>query len=127
MRLVWFPYIHGRGQSVSVWLERDDLLSPGTAPHYPELGRDIEADELVVGGGMAGMHIAYELLSSGVKRVVIVEDGSEPIMSRCTEPLTMRQRSRQVKRVGRQGTCGWTTSTTISSCVLRPPPPSGTR
>ncbi len=37
----------------------------------------MEADTLVVGGGMAGMHITYELLTSGVKRVVLVEDGSE--------------------------------------------------
>jgi cation diffusion facilitator CzcD-associated flavoprotein CzcO len=60
-----------------VWIERDDLLQPETLPHYPELERDMEADTLVVGGGMAGMHITYELLTSGVKRVVLVEDGSE--------------------------------------------------
>ena len=60
-----------------VWVERDDLLLPSTTPSYPTLERDLEADVLIVGGGISGLHIAYELLTSGVQRVVIVEDGSK--------------------------------------------------
>lgn len=46
-------------------------------PAYPSLKSDIETDVLVVGGGIAGLQIAYELLSTGIPKVVIVEDGSE--------------------------------------------------
>lgn len=66
-----------KAEHVIVWAERDDLLLDSTQPTYPELNKDVETDVLVVGGGIAGLHIAYELLSSGVKRVTVVEDGSE--------------------------------------------------
>ncbi|WWC67415.1 uncharacterized protein I206_101323 [Kwoniella pini CBS 10737] len=61
------------GASKTVWLERDDLLSK--APSYPQLTTDAKTDVVVVGGGMAGLHIAYELLSSGQKKVILLEDG----------------------------------------------------
>lgn len=60
-----------------VWLERDDLLSSSTPPKYPQLKANASTDVLVVGGGIAGLHIAYELLTTGMKKVILVEDGSE--------------------------------------------------
>lgn len=59
----------------TVWLERDDLIS-STSTTYPKLEQNASTDVLVVGGGIAGLHIAYELLQSG-KKVILVEDGSE--------------------------------------------------
>jgi glycine/D-amino acid oxidase-like deaminating enzyme len=44
--------------------------------------KDAETDVVVVGGGIAGLHIAYELLSTGTKKVTVVEDGSE-----CDSPV----------------------------------------
>ncbi|KAL7421376.1 hypothetical protein Q5752_004261 [Cryptotrichosporon argae] len=61
------------GANPSVWVERDDLLL--TPPTRPALAADIETDVLVVGAGVAGLHIAYELLAAGTKKVVVVEDG----------------------------------------------------
>ena len=61
----------------TVWLERDDLLAETTPPSYPPLESDITTDVLVVGGGIAGLHIAYEILQTGLKKVVIIDDGSE--------------------------------------------------
>ncbi|WWC97684.1 hypothetical protein V866_004568 [Kwoniella sp. B9012] len=61
------------GATKTVWLERDDLLSK--PPSYPQLTQDTKTDVVVVGGGIAGLHIAYELLSSGMKKVVLLEDG----------------------------------------------------
>lgn len=56
-----------------MWTERDDLLQAG--PTYPKLTKDAESDVLVVGGGIAGLQIAYELLKKG-KKVILIEDGS---------------------------------------------------
>lgn len=67
--------INSSGIRAPVWIERDDLLLEKTLPRYPALDKDVEADVLVVGGGISGVHIAYELLTSGVKNVVLVEDG----------------------------------------------------
>ncbi|WWC57480.1 uncharacterized protein I303_100012 [Kwoniella dejecticola CBS 10117] len=61
------------GVTKTVWLERDDLLSK--APSYPQLTSDAKTDVVVVGGGIAGLHIAYELLSTGQKKVILLEDG----------------------------------------------------
>lgn len=60
-----------------VWLERDDLLASSTPPSFPLLDKDLTTDVLVVGGGIAGLHIAYEILQSGLKKVVLIDDGSE--------------------------------------------------
>ncbi|WRT63106.1 uncharacterized protein IL334_000009 [Kwoniella shivajii] len=61
------------GVKKTVWMERDDLLSQ--SPSYPQLTQDTKTDVLVVGGGIAGLHITYELLNSGMKKVILVEDG----------------------------------------------------
>ncbi|WVR07872.1 hypothetical protein IAU60_004915 [Kwoniella sp. DSM 27419] len=57
----------------ALWLERDDLIS--ASQKFPQLEQDLQTDVLVVGGGIAGLHIAYELLSSGQKKVALIEDG----------------------------------------------------
>lgn len=67
----------GRTRLISaVWEERDDLTEASVPPAYPKLAQDLRTEVLIVGGGIAGLQIAYELLTSGVKGVVIVEDGS---------------------------------------------------
>ncbi|MEO8085920.1 MAG: FAD-dependent oxidoreductase, partial [Bacteroidota bacterium] len=42
---------------------------------YPKLNKNAECDVVVVGGGIAGMSIAYNLSRSG-KKVVVIEDGA---------------------------------------------------
>ncbi len=78
-----------------MWVERDDLLSTSKTPTYPHLNEDISTDVLVVGGGIAGLHIAYELLSAGTKRVVLVEDGSESFDHDLSSELICRDRIRR--------------------------------
>jgi glycerol-3-phosphate dehydrogenase len=51
-------------------------LISSTSTTYPKLEQNATTDVLVVGGGIAGLHIAYELLQSG-KKVIVVEDGSK--------------------------------------------------
>ncbi|WVQ95448.1 hypothetical protein IAU59_002545 [Kwoniella sp. CBS 9459] len=67
--------LNSSGANPSVWHERDDLLSSETSPKYPKLSQNLQTDVLVVGGGIAGLHIAYELLNSGSKKVALIEDG----------------------------------------------------
>lgn len=56
------------GAHTSFWI--------GTVPgrRYETLGGDLETEVLVVGGGIAGLTSAYQLLKAG-KQVVLVEDG----------------------------------------------------
>ncbi len=42
---------------------------------YPKLGKDMEVDVVIVGGGIAGVSVAYNLSKCG-KKVVLVEDGT---------------------------------------------------
>jgi ribulose 1,5-bisphosphate synthetase/thiazole synthase len=60
----------------AVWIERDSYLSPETQPAYPKLTSNTDSDVLVVGGGITGLQVAYELLNKG-KKVVVIDDGSE--------------------------------------------------
>ena len=56
------------GRSTSVWME---------IPHdmtRPALARDVDADACIVGAGIAGMSVAYELALAG-KKVVVLDDG----------------------------------------------------
>jgi glycine/D-amino acid oxidase-like deaminating enzyme/nitrite reductase/ring-hydroxylating ferredoxin subunit len=63
---------------------RTGTHSSGTHPSYwmlsapplelPALSSDLSVDVVIVGGGIAGLTIAYRLVSSG-KRVALVEDG----------------------------------------------------
>src|SRR5436190_8779746 len=43
-------------------------------PLFPALNRDLDVDVVIVGGGIAGLTIAYDLVRSG-KLVALVEDG----------------------------------------------------
>ncbi len=57
------------GANISNWLDdnQNRLFSP--------LSRDIETDVVIVGGGMSGVSIAYEMTNRGYS-VVLIEDGS---------------------------------------------------
>ncbi|MFA6237695.1 MAG: FAD-dependent oxidoreductase [Bacteriovorax sp.] len=54
------------GESISSWMETIQL------PAFPPLNQDIDVDVCIVGGGIAGLTIAYQLLHSG-KKVCVLE------------------------------------------------------
>jgi glycine/D-amino acid oxidase-like deaminating enzyme len=56
------------GRSVSYWAEHERV------PTFAPLAGDVEADVCVIGGGVAGLSVAYELACDG-RRVVVLEDG----------------------------------------------------
>jgi glycine/D-amino acid oxidase-like deaminating enzyme/nitrite reductase/ring-hydroxylating ferredoxin subunit len=56
------------GRTTSAWMDIDDPLE------RPPLAGDAEADACVVGAGIAGLSVAYELAAAG-KRVVVLDDG----------------------------------------------------
>ncbi|MDB5228858.1 MAG: puuB 1 [Bacteroidota bacterium] len=56
------------GRHTSFWI---DSVKPSA---YPQLTENIEADVVIVGGGLGGVSVAYCLSQSG-KKVVLVEDG----------------------------------------------------
>jgi glycine/D-amino acid oxidase-like deaminating enzyme/nitrite reductase/ring-hydroxylating ferredoxin subunit len=51
-----------------VWLQDIDL------PEYPSLIRDSEADVCIIGGGIAGLSTAYQLVGEG-RSVIVLDDG----------------------------------------------------
>lgn len=56
-------------ESVSLWTTRDEL------PRYPPLDADTHAPVCVVGAGMAGLSVAYEVLRSG-RSVIVLDRGA---------------------------------------------------
>lgn len=56
-------------RSRSFWMDTAEL------PRFPVLGRDERADVLVIGGGITGLSVAYELLRAG-RAVTILDRGS---------------------------------------------------
>lgn len=56
------------GSNVSPWIERENPIS------FSKLSGNIDADVVIVGGGIAGISIAY-CLAKHNKKVVVVEDG----------------------------------------------------
>lgn len=49
------------GLDTNVW----DQLKNTVAPTYPRLANNISADVVIVGGGIAGLSIAYDLVRAG--------------------------------------------------------------
>jgi len=56
------------GDNVSFWIDSTSIIS------YNKPDQDIETEVLIIGGGIAGLTTAYNLLKKG-KKVVVVEDG----------------------------------------------------
>jgi glycine/D-amino acid oxidase-like deaminating enzyme/nitrite reductase/ring-hydroxylating ferredoxin subunit len=56
------------GASISFWIDSIDPIK------FTSLSKDEQTDVVIVGGGIAGMTVAYCLCKSG-KKVVLVEDG----------------------------------------------------
>jgi glycine/D-amino acid oxidase-like deaminating enzyme/nitrite reductase/ring-hydroxylating ferredoxin subunit len=56
------------GENISFWTDSVKPLE------FEKLSNDISADVLVIGGGIAGLSTAYNLLKAG-RQVVVVEDG----------------------------------------------------
>ena len=56
------------GDTASLWFGTFEV------PSYPRLTTNLEADVCVVGAGIAGLSIAYELTRAG-KNVVVLDDG----------------------------------------------------
>lgn len=71
---------------MSIWLDKK------SSKVCDSLDRDIECDVLIIGGGIAGVSILYELLDSGLN-VVLVEKNKvgEGVSSRTTGKLTFLQ------------------------------------
>ncbi len=57
------------GANISYWISSEHPIS------FNPLQEDLATDVVIVGGGIAGLSIAYNLLKSG-KKVVLVEDGN---------------------------------------------------
>jgi glycine/D-amino acid oxidase-like deaminating enzyme/nitrite reductase/ring-hydroxylating ferredoxin subunit len=56
------------GKNVSYWIDSESPIA------YAPLSENIETDVVIVGGGIAGITVAYRLSQLG-RRVVVVEDG----------------------------------------------------
>ncbi|AXB58068.1 FAD-dependent oxidoreductase [Flavobacterium fluviale] len=56
------------GENVSFWIDTTEIAS------FKTPDRDIHTEVLIIGGGIAGLTTAYNLLKAG-KKVVLVEDG----------------------------------------------------
>lgn len=55
-------FLNTSGETDPVWVHQ---VPYSVHPQFPRLGRDIEADVCIVGGGIAGISIAYELVNRG--------------------------------------------------------------
>lgn len=56
------------GDNVSFWIDSSSILA------YQKPDKNIETEVLIIGGGIAGLSTAYNLLQKG-KKVVVAEDG----------------------------------------------------
>lgn len=65
---LFFDEEHTSGNNTPVWMLKS------TDNSFEPLSKPMETDVLVVGGGVAGLMTAYELLTKG-KNVIVVEDG----------------------------------------------------
>jgi glycine/D-amino acid oxidase-like deaminating enzyme len=62
-------YVRTSGATTAVWTHKDKF---DNHPKFSALQQDLETDVCVIGAGIAGISIAYELVSRG-KQVVLVE------------------------------------------------------
>jgi len=56
------------GETDAVWVHTEPYSN---RPHFPKLRNDLSTDVCVIGSGIAGISIAYELVSRGVKVAMI--------------------------------------------------------
>lgn len=56
------------GENLSIWFEHIHR------PQFPVIDTDIKTEVCIIGGGIAGLTVAYQLLQQG-KKVTLVEDG----------------------------------------------------
>src|SRR5687768_15289222 len=56
------------GENISYWIDSVKPLE------FETLNKSIEADILIIGGGIAGLTTAYQLLRSG-RNITLMEDG----------------------------------------------------
>lgn len=56
------------GQSVSLWMTTAEV------PHYTALNEDANADVCIIGAGIAGLSVAYQLARNG-RAVIVLDDG----------------------------------------------------
>src|SRR5687768_13115973 len=56
------------GENFSYWIDSVNPIA------FEKLNSNLETEVLVIGGGIAGLSVAYNLLKNG-KKVVLVEDG----------------------------------------------------
>lgn len=56
------------GETDSVWVHTEPYTN---RPHFPKLSQDLQTDVCVIGSGIAGVSISYELVKRGFKVVMI--------------------------------------------------------
>lgn len=61
-------FLDTSGESDPVWIHTDPYSN---RPQFPALTEDIKTDVCVIGSGIAGTSIAYELVQRGVKVVML--------------------------------------------------------
>lgn len=101
------------GRTVSLWMNTSEL------PAEPTLSRDLRVDVAIVGGGMAGMATAYQLVKEG-KTVAVLDDGPTAggETSRTTAHLTFYNDDGLQKVEQRHGVEGLKLSTESHSAAV---------
>ena len=56
------------GETDAVWIHKEPYSN---RPHFPKLTKDLETEVCIVGSGIAGISTAYELVTRGVKVVML--------------------------------------------------------
>ena len=65
-------FLDTSGESDAVWIHTDPYSN---RPQFPALTEDIKTDVCVIGSGIAGTSVAYELVQRGVKVVMLEARG----------------------------------------------------
>jgi heterodisulfide reductase subunit A-like polyferredoxin len=61
-------FMRTSGETDAVWIHTDPYSN---RPKFPQLKQDLETDVCIVGSGISGISIAYELVTRGVSVVMI--------------------------------------------------------